>query len=106
MGTLKAGDGHKINAKEVERPPALDSISKVARAAGEAGFVNLLAPTGTHCMDGRVTAAAVGRHDNKMKFCVAFCSVECDLPRRSKLHESSLEVRKTYTGVALTNNTY
>ncbi len=72
LPTLQAGDGHKINAKEVERPPTVDYISKVARAAEEAGFVNLLVPTGTHCMDGWVMAAAVGQHVKKIKFCVAF----------------------------------
>jgi alkanesulfonate monooxygenase len=72
LPTLKAGDGYNINAKEVERPPTVDYISKVARAAEEAGFVNFLIPTGTHCMDDWVMAVAVGQHVKTIKLCVAF----------------------------------
>jgi alkanesulfonate monooxygenase len=70
--SARAGDGHKINLPIPERPPTIEYLSKVARTAEEAGFVNLLVPTGTHCLDAWVTAAGVAQNSNRIKFCVAF----------------------------------
>ncbi len=72
LPSARAGDGHKINIPVPERPPTIEYLSKVARAAEEAGFVNLLVPTGTHCLDAWVTAAGVAQNSNRIKFCVAF----------------------------------
>ncbi len=71
LPSARAGDGHKINIPVPERPPTIEYLSKVARAAEEAGFVNLLVPTGTHCLDAWVAAASVAQNSNRIKFCVA-----------------------------------
>ena len=70
--SARAGDGHKINLPILERAPAIEYLSKVARAAEETAFVNLLVPTGAHCLDAWVTAAGVAQNSNRIKFCVAF----------------------------------
>jgi alkanesulfonate monooxygenase len=69
--SARAGDGHKINLPTPERPPTVEYLSEVARAAEDAGFVNLLVPTGTHCLDAWVTAAVIAQNSNRIKFCVA-----------------------------------
>ncbi len=71
LPTAQAGDGHKINIPVPERLPTIEYLSQVARAAEEAGFVNLLVPTGTHCLDAWVAAAGVAQNSNRIKFCVA-----------------------------------
>ncbi len=70
--SARAGDGHKINVPIPERQPMVEYLSEVARAAEDAGFVNLLVPTGTHCLDAWVIAAGVAQNSNRIKFCVAF----------------------------------
>ncbi|MBI3024571.1 MAG: LLM class flavin-dependent oxidoreductase [Candidatus Tectomicrobia bacterium] len=72
LPSAKNGDGWKINAKQPERQPTVAYLSEVARAAERAGFVNLLVPTGTHCLDAWLAAAAVAQHTERIKFCVAF----------------------------------
>ncbi len=61
LPTGRYGDGHRVNAKEPERPPTVEYLSEVARTAERAGFVNLLLPTGTHCLDAWMIAAAIAR---------------------------------------------
>lgn len=72
LPTGRYGDGHRINEKTPERPPTVDYLSEVARAAERAGFVNLLTPTGTHCMDAWMMSAAIAERTDRIKFCVAF----------------------------------
>ena len=72
LPTGRYGDGHTINAKVPERPPTVEYISEVARAAEAAGFVNLLVPTGTHCLDAWMITLAVAQRTGRIKFCVAF----------------------------------
>ena len=72
LPTGRYGDGHTINAKTPERPPTVEYISEVARAAEAAGFVNLLVPTGTHCLDAWMITLAVAGRTDRIKFCVAF----------------------------------
>lgn len=72
LPTASNGDGHKINIKVPERQPTVEYLSEVARAAEKAGFVNLLVPTGTHCQDAWIMAAAVAQHTERIKFCIAF----------------------------------
>ena len=50
----------------------MEYISEVARAAENAGFVNLLVPTGTHCLDAWMITLAVAQKTCRIKFCVAF----------------------------------
>ena len=71
LPSARAGDGRRINAKTPERKPTIEYLSRVARAAERAGFVNLLVPTGTHCMDAWLVAAGVAQHTERIKFCVA-----------------------------------
>ena len=72
LPTGRYGDGHRINAKEPERPPTVEYLAEVARTAERAGFVNLLLPTGTHCLDAWMMAAAIAERTERIKFCVAF----------------------------------
>jgi alkanesulfonate monooxygenase len=72
LPTGRYGDGHRINEKTPERPPTVEYMSEVARAAERAGFVNLLLPTGTHCLDAWMMGAAVAARTERIKFCVAF----------------------------------
>ncbi len=72
LPTGRYGDGHTINAKTPERPPTVEYISEVARAAEAVGFVNLLVPTGTHCLDAWMITLAVAQRTERIKFCVAF----------------------------------
>lgn len=70
--SFNAGDGHQINPKVPERPATLDYLTQVVQAAEEAGCVNILVPTGTHCVDSWETAAAISMKTRKIKFLVAF----------------------------------
>ena len=72
LPSASAGDGHKINIPVPERLPTVEYLSRVANAAEEAGFVNMLVPTGTHCLDAWVTSAGVAQNTNRIKFCIAF----------------------------------
>ena len=71
LSSFSAGDGHQINPKVPERPATLDYLAKVTRAAEDAGFVNILVPTGTRCVDGWAAAAAISTMTRKTKFLVA-----------------------------------
>ncbi|MEK6710442.1 MAG: LLM class flavin-dependent oxidoreductase [Nitrospinota bacterium] len=70
--SFNAGDGHHANPKVPERPATLEYMTRVTRAAEEAGCVNILVPTGTHCVDSWQTAAALAMLTRKIKFLVAF----------------------------------
>lgn len=54
------------------RPPSLDYLVQVARAAEQVGFSAALTPTGTWCEDAWLTTAAISQHTQKLKFLVAF----------------------------------
>ncbi len=72
LPTGRYGDGRKINARVPERPPTVEYLTEVARAAESAGFVNLLVPTGSHCLDAWMITLAVAGHTERIRFCVAF----------------------------------
>jgi alkanesulfonate monooxygenase len=55
-----------------ERSATLEYLTQVVQAAEDAGFINILVPTGTHCVDGWETAAAISMKTRKIKFLVAF----------------------------------
>ncbi|OLR90911.1 LLM class flavin-dependent oxidoreductase [Actinokineospora bangkokensis] len=75
-----AGDGRTIverfHAQRAEqsahRPPTLDYLAQVARAAESLGFTGVLTPTGTFCEDAWITTAALLGHTSTLKFLVAF----------------------------------
>ncbi|MEY4578455.1 MAG: hypothetical protein RL701_3158, partial [Pseudomonadota bacterium] len=54
------------------RPPSFDYLKQVALAAERAGFLGALIPTGTHCEDAWLLAAAVAQHTRSLKPLVAF----------------------------------
>ena len=58
-------DGHR-------RPPTIDYLAQVARAAEQLGFEAVLTPTGTWCEDAWITTASLLRETTRLKFLVAF----------------------------------
>jgi alkanesulfonate monooxygenase len=54
------------------RPPDIDHLAQVARAAEANGFEGVLTPTGTHCEDAWLVTAALIRETERLKFLVAF----------------------------------
>jgi alkanesulfonate monooxygenase len=70
-----AGDSRDIvpaGADGHHRPPSIDYLAAVARAAESAGFTGVLTPTGTWCEDAWVVTAALLRETTSLKFLVAF----------------------------------
>lgn len=58
-------DGH-------HRPPTIDYLAQIARAADRLGFEAVLTPTGTWCEDSWLVTAALLRETRRLKFLVAF----------------------------------
>ena len=58
-------DGH-------QRPPTLDYLAQIARAADDLGYTGVLTPTGTWCEDSWLVTAALLRETKRLKFLVAF----------------------------------
>lgn len=58
-------DGHA-------RPPSIEHLAQIARAAEEVGFTGALTPTGTWCEDAWVTTAALLGVTQRLRFLVAF----------------------------------
>jgi alkanesulfonate monooxygenase len=56
----------------VPRPPDIEYLAQVARAAEQLGFEGVLTPTGTFCEDAWLTTAALTRETTTLKFLVAF----------------------------------
>jgi len=54
------------------RPPGIDYLAQVARAADQLGYEAVLTPTGTWCEDAWLTTAALSRDTRELKFLVAF----------------------------------
>src|SRR5664280_507769 len=54
------------------RPPDIDYLAQVARAADQLGYEAVLTPTGTWCEDAWLTTAALSRDTRNLKFLVAF----------------------------------
>jgi alkanesulfonate monooxygenase len=57
---------------DVVRPPTIDYLAQVARAAEQLGFEGVLTPTGTWCEDAWLTTAALIRETRTLRFLVAF----------------------------------
>jgi alkanesulfonate monooxygenase len=55
-----------------QRPPDIDYLAQVARAAEQLGFTGVLTPTGTWCEDAWLTTAALIRETERLQFLVAF----------------------------------
>ena len=76
LPSARAGDGHKINTRVPERKPTIEYLSRVASAAEHAGIVNLLVPTGTHCLDAWLVAAGVAQHTERINVVTGSSHVE------------------------------
>ncbi|GLW21051.1 LLM class flavin-dependent oxidoreductase [Microbispora triticiradicis] len=63
---------HGLSAAAVRRPPSIDYLAQVARAAEQAGFEAVLTPTGTYCEDAWLVTAALTQVTTRLKFLVAF----------------------------------
>lgn len=69
---LAAGAFHTNAHAGKPRPPTFDYLKEVALASERAGFLGALIPTGTHCEDAWLVAAAVAQHTRRLKPLVAF----------------------------------
>ena len=70
--STRAGDGDSVIQLSPERPPTLEYLIRVTCAAEEAGFRNILVPTGTHCVDPWTLSAAIANRTKRIKFLIAF----------------------------------
>lgn len=61
-----------LQSRTTTRPPTLDYLAQVARAAESAGFEAVLTPTGSDCEDSWLTTAALIPQTTRLKFLVAF----------------------------------
>ncbi|MFJ4437753.1 LLM class flavin-dependent oxidoreductase [Streptomyces sp. NPDC088923] len=66
------GHGTPVTASGGDRPPSVEYLSLIARAAEQLGFEGALTPTGTWCEDAWLTTAMISRHTERLKFLVAF----------------------------------
>ncbi|MEV4459893.1 LLM class flavin-dependent oxidoreductase [Microbispora sp. NPDC049633] len=77
-GRAITGGGHGLArrhgqaAASASRPPTIDYLAQVARAAEQAGFEAVLTPTGTYCEDAWLVTAALTQVTTRLKFLVAF----------------------------------
>ena len=54
------------------RPPDIEYLAQIAKAAEQLGFEAVLTPTGTWCEDAWLTIVALAQHTERLKFLVAF----------------------------------
>ncbi|GCB51802.1 LLM class flavin-dependent oxidoreductase [Streptomyces sp. NL15-2K] len=54
------------------RPPDIEYLAQIAKAAEQLGFEAVLTPTGTWCEDAWLTTVALTQHTERLKFLVAF----------------------------------
>ncbi len=66
------GPGDHGGAWSAARPPDIDYLAQVARAAEQLGFTGVLTPTGTWCEDAWLVTAALIRETQRLKYLVAF----------------------------------
>lgn len=70
-----SGDGSQKTLAAVGagfRPPTVEYLGGIARAAEQLGFEAVLTPTGTWCEDAWITTAALSSVTTRLKFLVAF----------------------------------
>ncbi|MCX4745671.1 LLM class flavin-dependent oxidoreductase [Kitasatospora sp. NBC_01287] len=70
--TERAGRAPVGRAAAAIRPPDIDYLAQIARAADRLGFEAVLTPTGTWCEDAWLTTAFLARETERLKFLVAF----------------------------------
>jgi alkanesulfonate monooxygenase len=71
-GSSRPPGSGPADAADAERPPDLEYLAQVARAAEQLGFEAVLTPTGTWCEDAWLATAALIPHTTRLKFLVAF----------------------------------
>lgn len=77
-GRAITGGGHGLARRHgqasaaASRPPSIDYLGQVARAAEQLGFEAVLTPTGTYCEDAWLVTAALTQVTTRLKFLVAF----------------------------------
>jgi alkanesulfonate monooxygenase len=52
--------------------PTVEHLTELGRTAEDFGFEAVLTPTGTHCEDSWVAAAALAQHTRRLKYLIAF----------------------------------
>lgn len=72
VGSGRAGSSGIGDAEAVERPPDIDYLAQIARAAEQLGFEAMLTPTGSWCEDAWITTAALSQVTSRLRFLVAF----------------------------------
>ena len=71
QGTVVGSDAAGVGTASQYRPPDLDYLATVAKAADRLGFSGVLTPTGTFCEDAWVLTSALIRETTRLKFLVA-----------------------------------
>jgi alkanesulfonate monooxygenase len=71
-GQQASGGPPTQGAAWVKRPPDIEYLVQVARAAELAGFEGVLTPTGVWCEDAWLITAALTRETRRLRFIVAF----------------------------------
>ncbi|MEV4136596.1 LLM class flavin-dependent oxidoreductase [Dactylosporangium sp. NPDC049742] len=71
-GIIGATDAAPLPRSATFRPPTLDYLTQLARAADQLGYAGVLTPTGAHCEDAWLTTAALIAQTRRLKFLVAF----------------------------------
>jgi alkanesulfonate monooxygenase len=61
-----------VSAAAAGRPPDIEYMAQIARAADQLGFEAVLTPTGVWCEDAWLVTAALTRETERLKFIVAF----------------------------------
>ncbi|WP_330268534.1 LLM class flavin-dependent oxidoreductase [Streptomyces griseorubiginosus] len=70
-GPNNTGSQHAGQVRGI-RPPDLEYLAQIAKAAEHLGFEAMLTPTGTWCEDAWLTTMALAQHTERLKFLVAF----------------------------------
>jgi alkanesulfonate monooxygenase len=71
-GSLFHQDAETKTQSSRYRRPGLEYLKQVALAAEQAGLSGALIPTGSHCEDAWLVAAAIAQHTERLKALVAF----------------------------------
>jgi alkanesulfonate monooxygenase len=71
-GASAGPGGRATGAWSAARPPDIDYLAQIARAAEQLGFTGVLTPTGTWCEDAWLVTAALIRETERLKYLVAF----------------------------------
>ena len=71
-GASAGPGGRATGAWSAARPPDIEYLAQIARAAEQLGFTGVLTPTGTWCEDAWLVTAALIRETERLKYLVAF----------------------------------